>query len=72
MRKHLSEAFGITLPTSDQNGGQEGGVKVFDIHVEATESDLILCMDKFVAEDVMKEASLYELTRRKKCSFFLY
>lgn len=62
VRKHLNEAFDITLSSEEE---AEAKVKVLNMKMEAVDSDLILCMDKFVAEDVMKEASLYELTQRK-------
>jgi protein-tyrosine-phosphatase len=60
VRKHLNEAFDITLSSEEE---AEAKVKVLNMKMEAVDSDLILCMDKFVAEDVMKEASLYELTQ---------
>ena len=44
------------------NVGEDYRATLMDLQADAAGSDLILCVDKFVAEDVMKEVTLYELT----------
>ena len=54
-------ALALAQIEGDAKGGRYAA-KVLDLHADALDSDLVLCMDKFTAEDVMKEFSMHELS----------